>query len=110
MLLSNVRPALASPLAFLPFVPKYFSDSLKDFSKAHVFTDEGALKYLYMDGKVPAEDGGNSQGDQLPPVGKDVLVEHNGHQFMAYRDSIGNWRDSANGNILSGDVHILGRW
>jgi CheY-like chemotaxis protein len=50
---------------------------------------------------------GNRESVDLPPIGRIVAIIHNGHQSMAYRDSLGNWRNSHNGDILSGEVRIL---
>lgn len=51
------------------------------------------------------DDANNSRN--LPPVGHDVRVKHNGRERRAYRDSDGKWRDLHNGNVLQGDVQVL---
>jgi CheY-like chemotaxis protein len=50
---------------------------------------------------------GKADDEGLPPVGRGVRVMHEGYECMAYRDSVGNWRDWYNGEILSGGVRIL---
>lgn len=60
-----------------------------------------------MDAKFSSLKNGNRNSDDLPPVGKDVTVMHEGRKRTAYRDTEGNWRDFHNGNILLGDVRML---
>lgn len=52
-------------------------------------------------------DDANNSHDDLPPVGHEVRVRHNGLERRAYRDSDGKWRDLHNGNVLQGEVQIL---
>jgi hypothetical protein len=44
---------------------------------------------------------------QLPPVGRDVRVRHNGRERLAYRDSESKWRDPHDGSVLQGEVVVL---
>ena len=55
----------------------------------------------------PNNDANSFNHHHLPPVGKDVLVRHNGRERLAYRDSDGNWRDFHAGSVLQGEVRIL---
>jgi hypothetical protein len=50
---------------------------------------------------------GNSRNHHLPAIGQDVLVRHNGHECLAYRDSDGHWRDLHDGFVLQGEVKVL---
>lgn len=59
-----------------------------------------------MDTKFSSLKNRKRNPDDLPPVGKDVTVMHEGRKRTAYRDTEGNWRDFYNGNILLGDVQI----
>ena len=52
-------------------------------------------------------DDSNESPRDLPPVGQDVLVRHNGRERRAYRDADGKWRDFHNGSVLQGEVEIL---
>jgi hypothetical protein len=52
-------------------------------------------------------DDSNNPSKRLPPVGKDVLVRHNGRERLAYRDCDGNWRDFHAGSVLQGEVQIV---
>ncbi len=45
-----------------------------------------------------------SHSPSLPPLGKGVLVRHQGRDRMAYRDSNGHWRDYYTGEVLQGEV------
>jgi hypothetical protein len=52
-------------------------------------------------------DGANAPRDLFPPVGKEVLVRHNGSKRMAYRDAEGKWRDFHDGEVLPGEVVMV---
>jgi hypothetical protein len=52
-------------------------------------------------------DNSNIPRDRLPPVGKGVLVRHDGQKLMAYLDGQGKWRNYDTGDILQGPVILL---
>jgi len=45
--------------------------------------------------------------ETLPPVGRAVVVHHEGVRCMAFRDATGQWRNYFNGDLLPGTVKVL---
>ena len=58
-----------------------------------------------MSDKPPPED---DRAKSLPLVGITMRVWHQGRERTAYLDSEGKWRDDLIGEVLLGEVKILG--
>jgi hypothetical protein len=67
------------------------------------------LPYLYVRMKTESSlsGSGDQKHDELPPVGKSVLVEANGCRCMAFRDQDGKWRDYFYGEELRGRIKVI---
>ena len=57
--------------------------------------------------KFSSPDDSNQSNEDLPAVGQNARVMHNGRERIAYRDADGKWRESHTGNVLQGEVQVL---
>jgi hypothetical protein len=63
---------------------------------------------MEMDGEVPQQDrAGDAPGS--PTIGREFVVLHEGREKRAYCDAAGLWRNWVNGDVLRGDVRVVGK-